>query len=104
MRAIACQSCANRTITVSSHACGSMWRRSGRRTIINSRLAPQSAEPLLQRLSLSGGILHHVIRWNGVLYGRRDQKITEIKQCTCCDKTLTFPPEFDTLLEKDEMP
>jgi len=37
-------------------------------------------------------------------YGRRDQKSMEIKQFTFCDKTLTFPPKFDTLLEKYEMP
>ena len=69
-----------------------------------SRLVAQSANPHLRRLSLSGGILHHVIRWNVAFYGQRAQTVMEIKQFTCCDKTLTFPPKFDTLLEKDEMP
>src|SRR2546428_2899443 len=41
-----------------------MWRGSGRRTRTHSRLVPQSADPHLRRLSISGNSLYHVIRWN----------------------------------------
>jgi hypothetical protein len=36
-----------------------VWCGSGRRTITHSRLVPQSADPYLRRLSMSGGILYH---------------------------------------------
>src|SRR6266446_10950872 len=41
-----------------------MWCGSGRRTSPHSRLVPQSADPHLRRLSISGDSFYHVIRWN----------------------------------------
>jgi hypothetical protein len=36
-----------------------MWRGSGRRESAHTRLVPQSPNPHLRRLSMSGGTLHH---------------------------------------------
>jgi hypothetical protein len=44
-----------------------MWRGIGRRQSPNTRLVSQPADPHLQRLSLNGDTLHHVIRWNVII-------------------------------------
>src|SRR5207248_10709797 len=50
-------------------ACRAVWGRSGRWTRTHRRLVPQSADPHLRRLSLSGGSLYHVIRGNVTFSG-----------------------------------
>ena len=50
---------ADHPVSASRPACGAVWCGSGRRTITHSRLVPQSADPYLRRLSMSGGILYH---------------------------------------------
>jgi hypothetical protein len=41
-----------------------VWGGSGRRTRTDTQLVPQCPNPHLGRLSLSGAILYHVIRWS----------------------------------------
>jgi hypothetical protein len=47
------------TISAPGPACGAVWRGSGGRTSTHSRLVPQSADPHLRRLPMSGVTLHH---------------------------------------------
>src|SRR5215813_11733590 len=53
-----------RAVSATSQARGPVWGASGRRTRTDTRLVPEPPDPHLGRLSLSGGILHHIIRWN----------------------------------------
>ena len=46
-------------LSASGPACRPVWRGSGRRDSPHTRLVPQSANPHLRRLSMSGDTLHH---------------------------------------------
>ena len=46
-------------LSASGPACRPMWRGSGRRASPDTRLVPQSANPHLRRLSMSGDTLYH---------------------------------------------
>src|SRR2546425_5313699 len=55
---------AERAVSATGQARWPVWGGSGRRTRTDTRLVPEPPDPHLGRLSLSGGILHHIIRWN----------------------------------------
>jgi hypothetical protein len=77
-------------VSASRAACGAVWRGSGRRDSPHTRLVSPPADPHLRRLALSGGTLHHVIRWNVAMPGDLSPRETQWC-CACPHQDTTIP-------------